>query len=91
LGVPEGVDGTSQPCRGSGAQVFDTWKRTTAQERASYIFRAAQIIESGNSNWRVGQLEVGKTWPEATRTSGNIDFLEFYGGENAALGRAAKN
>ena len=66
---------------------FDTWKRTTAQERANYIFRAAQIIRE--RKFELAALvcyEVGKTWPEADADiAETIDFLEFYGREMLRL------
>src|SRR5882762_10237847 len=71
---------------------FDTWKRTTAQERASYIFRAAQIIRE--RKFELAALvcyEVGKTWPEADADiAETIDFLEFYGREMLRLGEPQK-
>src|SRR6266403_3148812 len=71
---------------------FDTWKRTTAQERANYIFRAAQIIRE--RKFELAALvcyEVGKTWPEADADiAETIDFLEFYGREMLRLGEPQK-
>jgi 1-pyrroline-5-carboxylate dehydrogenase len=71
---------------------FDTWKRTTAQERASYIFRAAQIIRE--RKFELAALvcyEVGKTWPEADADiAETIDFLEFYGREMLRLAEPQK-
>ena len=71
---------------------FDTWKRTTAQERANYIFRAAQIIRE--RKFELAALvcyEVGKTWPEADADiAETIDFLEFYGREMLRLAEPQK-
>ncbi len=71
---------------------FDTWKRTTAQERASHIFRAAQIIRE--RKFELAALvcyEVGKTWPEADADiAETIDFLEFYGREMLRLAEPQK-
>src|SRR6201984_1114060 len=71
---------------------FDTWKRTTAQERASYIFRAAQIIRE--RKFELSALvccEVGKTWPEADADiAETIDFLEYYGREMLRLAEPQK-
>src|SRR5947207_14318866 len=71
---------------------FDLWKRTTAQERANYIFRAAQIIRE--RKFELGALvcyEVGKTWPEADADiAETIDFLEFYGREMLRLAEPQK-
>src|ERR1700739_1724158 len=71
---------------------FDTWKRTTAQERANHIFRAAQIIRE--RKFELSALvccEVGKTWPEADADiAETIDFLEFYGREMLRLAEPPK-
>ena len=56
-------------------QYFGTWKRTTAQERANHIFRAAQIIRE--RKFELAALvcyEVGKTWPEADADIANHRF-----------------
>lgn len=62
---------------------FEEWRKTTPEERADYLFRAADIIREKKhyySAWMV--LEVGKTWAEADGdTAEAIDFLEFYGRE----------
>src|SRR5258705_2389179 len=71
---------------------FATWKRTSAQERANYIFRAAQIIRE--RKFELAALvcyEVGKTWPEADADiAETIDFLEFYGREMLRLAEPQK-
>ncbi len=71
---------------------FDTWKRTTVQERANYIFRAAQIIR--DRKFELAALvcyEVGKTWPEADADiAETIDFCEFYGREMLRLSEPQK-
>src|SRR5260370_39504765 len=71
---------------------FDTWKRTTAQERTNYIFRAAQIIRERKFELAaVVCYEVGKTWPEADAgIAKTIDFLEFYGREMLRLAEPQK-
>lgn len=64
-------------------KTFETWKRVPAAERASYLFRAADIIRERKfefSAWMV--YEVGKNWAEADADVAEaIDFLEFYGRE----------
>src|SRR5229473_6793795 len=71
---------------------FDTWKRTTAQERANHIFRAAKILRE--RKFELAALvcyEVGKTWPEADADiAETIDFLEFYGREMLRLAEPQK-
>ena len=62
---------------------FQTWKKTSAEERANLLFRVAQILRERKhelSAWMI--YEVGKTWPEADGdTAEAIDFCEFYARE----------
>lgn len=62
---------------------FESWRKVPAEERAEYLFKAADIIRERKhyfSAWMV--FEVGKTWAEADGdTAEAIDFLEFYGRE----------
>src|SRR6266852_4555475 len=67
---------------------FDTWKKVSPQERAKFLFRAAQIVRE--RKFELNALvcyEVGKTWVEADADiAETIDFLEFYGREMLRLG-----
>jgi len=67
----------------SAAAAFQTWKNTSAQERADFLFRVAAILRERKhelSAWMI--YEVAKTWAEADGdTAEAIDFLEFYGRE----------
>jgi 1-pyrroline-5-carboxylate dehydrogenase len=67
----------------AATEAFKTWRNVRAEERADYLFRAAQILRERKhyfSAWMV--FEVGKTWAEADGdTAEAIDFLEFYGRE----------
>ncbi len=62
---------------------FESWRNVSPEERAEYLFKAAEIIREDKhyySAWMV--FEVGKTWAEADGdTAEAIDFLEFYGRE----------
>jgi 1-pyrroline-5-carboxylate dehydrogenase len=62
---------------------FQTWKNTSAEERAELLFRVASILRERKhvmSAWMIH--EVGKTWAEADGdTAEAIDFCEFYGRE----------
>jgi len=68
-------------------ETFETWKLVAPQERASYLFKAAQKIRERKhefSAWMVH--EVGKSWVEGDAdTAEAIDFLEFYGREMIRL------
>jgi len=59
---------------------FETWKRVPAQERAAYLFKAAELMRQRRyylNAWMT--YEVGKSWVEADGdTAEAIDFLEFY-------------
>ena len=67
----------------AATEAFKSWKKVSAEERAEYLFKAAQIVRERKhefSAWMV--FEVGKTWAEADGdTQEAIDFLEFYGRE----------
>lgn len=71
---------------------FDTWKKVSPQERAKFLFRAAQIVRE--RKYELEALvcyEVGKTWPEADADiAETIDFLEYYGREMLRLGEPQK-
>ena len=64
-------------------EAFQTWKATSAEERADLLFRVAAILRRRKhemSAWMIN--EVGKTWAEADGdTAEAIDFCEFYGRE----------
>ena len=69
---------------------FDTWSRTSAQERAGLLFRTANLIRERKFEmcaWLT--LEVGKNFAEADADVGEtIDFLEFYAREALRLDAA---
>ncbi len=69
-------------------QAFESWSQTSAEERASYLFKAAELMRKRQMElnaWMV--YEVGKNWVEADgETAEAIDFLEFYGREMLRYG-----
>src|SRR5881392_1586479 len=71
---------------------FDTWKKVSPQERANFLFRAAQIVRE--RKFELNALvcyEVGKTWTEADADiAETIDFLEYYRREMLRLGEPQK-
>jgi 1-pyrroline-5-carboxylate dehydrogenase len=71
---------------------FDTWKKVSPQERAKFLFHAAQIVRE--RKFELNALvcyEVGKTWVEADADiAETIDFLEYYGREMLRLGEPQK-
>ncbi len=69
------------------AATFETWKRVPVQERAAYLFAAADLMRHRRfyiNAWMI--YEVGKSWVEADAdTAEAIDFLEFYAREMIRL------
>jgi 1-pyrroline-5-carboxylate dehydrogenase len=68
-------------------QAFRTWQYTPAQERAGYLFRAAELLRQRRFTFNAIEiLEVGKSWVEADADVAEaIDFLEFYAREALRL------
>jgi 1-pyrroline-5-carboxylate dehydrogenase len=64
-------------------ETFQTWSRTSAQERTDLLFRVAAMMRERRhelSAWMV--FEVAKSWAEADGdTAEAIDFCEFYARE----------
>ena len=62
---------------------FETWRRVPWEERAGYLFRAADEVRRRRDDFNaLLVLEVGKSWVEADAdTAEAIDFLEFYARE----------
>jgi 1-pyrroline-5-carboxylate dehydrogenase len=69
-------------------KAFDSWSRSSVQERASLLFRAADLLRERKFEfmaWLV--FEVSKNWAEADGDiSETIDFCEFYSREALRLG-----
>lgn len=70
-------------------KAFESWRDTSASERADYLVRAAQIARERIyelSSWQV--LEEGKQWAQAYNDlAEGIDFLEYYAREMLRLGQ----
>jgi RHH-type proline utilization regulon transcriptional repressor/proline dehydrogenase/delta 1-pyrroline-5-carboxylate dehydrogenase len=69
------------------ARFFPEWRRTTAQERAEMLFKAADAMR--DSRWELAAwevFEVGKGWREADADVVEaIDYLRYYGQEMRRL------
>jgi 1-pyrroline-5-carboxylate dehydrogenase len=74
----------------AAARAFETWKYVSAEERASLLLHAAEIIRDRKFEFCAWlTYEVGKNWAEADADVGEtIDFLEFYAREALRLSRA---
>jgi len=79
-----------EPAVRAAAAAFETWRRTTAEERAALIHHVAGILRERKfefSAWMV--YEVGKNWAEADADiAETIDFAEFYAREALRLAKA---
>lgn len=64
-------------------ETFNTWKKVSAEERASYLFKVADLIRERKFEFNaLLGYEVAKNWAEADADVAEaIDFLEFYGRE----------
>ena len=71
-------------------RAFDSWSQTVAEERASLLLNAADIIRKRKFEFMAWlTYEVGKNWAEADADVGEtIDFLEFYAREALRLAAA---
>jgi RHH-type proline utilization regulon transcriptional repressor/proline dehydrogenase/delta 1-pyrroline-5-carboxylate dehydrogenase len=81
----------AQEAVNSAREAFVAWKKTSPQERADYLFRAA--AEMRKQRFKLAALEifeVGKTWKDADGDIAEaIDYLEYYGREMVRLGQTA--
>src|ERR1700723_789767 len=79
-----------EPAMAAALQAFESWSRTTVQERAGLLFRTADLMRQRKMDfmaWLV--FEVSKNWAEADADiSETIDFLEFYAREALRLSKA---
>jgi 1-pyrroline-5-carboxylate dehydrogenase len=71
----------------AAATAFESWKRVPAEERAGYVFAAADLLKQRRFYYNAWMIyEVGKSWPEADGdTAEAIDFLEYYAREMVRL------
>jgi len=71
----------------SATAAFETWKHVPAEDRAGYLFAAADLLKARRFEFNAWMIyEVGKSWPEADGdTAEAIDFMEFYAREMMRL------
>ncbi len=72
-------------------KAFASWKNTSIEERASLLFRAADLMRQRKMDYMAWLVfEVSKNWGEADADiSETIDFLEFYAREALRFAKAA--
>ena len=82
--------GEVEPAMQAALKAFESWSRTSAEQRAGLLLRTAELIRRRKhefSAWMV--FEVSKNWAEADAdTCETIDFLEFYAREALRLAKA---
>src|SRR5438876_4548112 len=79
-----------EPAMQAALKAFATWSRTSVEERASLLFRTADLMRDRKMEfmaWLV--FEVSKNWAEADADiSETIDFCEFYAREALRFAKA---
>jgi len=85
--VAEGNSKHAEAAMQAALKAFESWRNVAAEERASYLFKAAKIIRDRKFDYAAWMVfEVGKNWAEADGdVAETIDFLEFYGREALRL------
>jgi 1-pyrroline-5-carboxylate dehydrogenase len=70
-------------------QAFESWKKVPAEERAQYLFKAAELMRQRKHEFSAMMiLESGKNYAEADAdTAEAIDFIEFYAREMIRLSK----
>jgi 1-pyrroline-5-carboxylate dehydrogenase len=78
-----------EPAMKAALAAFDSWSQTSAEERASLLFRVGDLMRERKfeySAWLV--FEVSKNWAEADADiAETIDFCEYYSREALRLSR----
>ncbi|MGC2169795.1 MAG: L-glutamate gamma-semialdehyde dehydrogenase [Candidatus Sulfotelmatobacter sp.] len=79
-----------EPAMAAALKAFESWKNTSVEERASLLFRTADLLRDRKMEhmaWLV--FEVSKNWAEADADiSEAIDFCEFYAREALRFAKA---
>src|SRR5579864_9094977 len=72
-----------EPAMQAALKAFNSWSRTSVQERASLVFRAGDLLRQRKMEYMAWLVfEVSKNWAEADADiSETIDFCEFYARE----------
>jgi 1-pyrroline-5-carboxylate dehydrogenase len=79
-----------EPAMSAALHAYESWSRTSVEERVSLILGAAAIIRERKFEFMAWlTYEVGKNWAEADADVGEtIDFMEFYAREALRLAAA---
>src|SRR5438477_287768 len=78
-----------EPAMNAALKAFESWSRTSVEERAALVFRVADLLRERKYEfmaWLV--FEVSKNWAEADGdVSETIDFCEYYSREALRLSK----
>src|SRR5579863_3656688 len=79
-----------QPAMNAALKAFGPWSRTSVEQRAGLLFRAADLLRQRKMDYMAWLVfEVSKNWGEADADiSETIDFCEFYAREALRLAKA---
>ena len=79
-----------EPAMQAALKAFATWSQTSVEERASLLFRAADIMRDRKMEYMAWLVfEVSKNWAEADADiTETIDFCEFYAREALRFAKA---
>src|SRR6266851_7666295 len=79
-----------EPAMSAALRAFESWSRTTVEERASLLFRAADLMRQRKMEYMAWLVfEVSKNWGEADADiSETIDFCEYYAREALRFAKA---
>src|SRR5450631_694410 len=79
-----------EPAMNAALKAFETWSRTTVEERAALVFRVGDLMRARKMEYMAWLVfEVSKNWAEADADiSETIDFCEFYAREALRFAKA---
>src|SRR5450755_371054 len=79
-----------EPAMKAALEAFQSWSRTTVEERASLVFRVGDLMRQRKMEYMAWLVfEVSKNWAEADADiSETIDFCEFYAREALRFAKA---
>src|SRR5277367_130547 len=79
-----------EPAVQAALGAFTSWSRTSTEERASLLFRVADVMRERKMEYMAWLVfEVSKNWPEADADiSETIDFCEYYAREALRFAKA---
>src|ERR1700716_3561068 len=81
-----------EPAISAALKAFESWSRTTVEERTNLLFRAADLMRQRKMEYMAWLVfEVSKNWAEADADiSETIDFCEFYAREALRLAKTGR-